>query len=115
MLVKTQEEGRHVDDLKETFESIRRFNMRLNPDKCTFGVKVGKFLGFMLAHRGIEANPDKCQTIIQMRSPKSIKEVQQLTWRLLALSKFISCVGYKSIHLCASIKKSAKLVWTEEC
>lgn len=56
--------------------------MRLNPDKYAFRVQAGKFLGFMLTSRGIEANPDKCEAILAMRSPTSIKEVQQLTCRI---------------------------------
>ncbi|MCI90323.1 gag-pol polyprotein, partial [Trifolium medium] len=59
--------------------------MRLNPAKCSFGVQAGKFLGFLLTHRGIEANPKKCQAINDMRSPTSVKEVQQLTGRIAAL------------------------------
>lgn len=59
MLVETKAEVKHVYDLRETFELIRKFDMRLNPEKCTFGVQAGKFLGFMLTHRGIKANPDK--------------------------------------------------------
>jgi len=58
----------------------------------TFGVKRGKFMGFMLTHRGIEANPDKCRAIIDMRSPKNIKKVQQLLERLTALSRFVPCL-----------------------
>ena len=58
--------------------------MKLNPEKCTFGVEGGKFLGFMLTHRGIKANPNKCQAILDMRSPNSIKEVQQLLRHLTA-------------------------------
>nr|KYP59831.1 hypothetical protein KK1_015272 [Cajanus cajan] len=52
--------------------------MRLNPEKCVFEVSGGKFLGFMLSNRGIEANPDKCQTILDMKSPGTLKEVQKL-------------------------------------
>jgi len=63
--------------------------MKLNPEKCTFGVEGGKFLGFMLTHRGIEANPDKCQPILDMRSSKKIKEVQQFLGCLTALSRFV--------------------------
>lgn len=69
----------------------------------------------MLTHHGIKANSDKFQTIINMRSPTSVKEVQQLTCRLAALSQFISCAGDKSIHLFVAIKISAKFIWTEEC
>lgn len=86
MLAKTHEELKHVDNLKENFESIRKLTMRLNLDKCTFWVQACKFLGFMLTHQGIEANLDKCQVIIDMRSLTSVKEVQQLTGRLAILS-----------------------------
>lgn len=79
--------------------------MRFNLDKCPFGVQVGKFPGFMLTHRGIEANSDKSQEIIDMRSPISINEVQQLTGRLATLSRFLSYVGDKSMHLFATTKK----------
>lgn len=88
MLVKTQEERRHVEDLRETFQSLRNFNMRLNPDKCTFRVQTDKFLNFMLTHRGKEDKQDKCQAITGMRSPTSVKEVQQLTGMLASLSWF---------------------------
>ena len=59
MLVKSLEEGSHLDDLQETFETLRRYKMKLNPSKCAFGVSLGKFLGFMVSQRRIEANPDK--------------------------------------------------------
>ena len=75
LVVKTLEHATHTTDLDEIFRQVRKFNMRLNPTKCTFGVQAGKFLGFLLTNRGIQANPDKCQAIINMRSPCSIKEV----------------------------------------
>lgn len=68
MVVKILDDRKHVTDLKETFASIWGYDMRLNPNKCTFGVQIGKFLGFMLTSQGIEVNPDKCQAIINMRS-----------------------------------------------
>ena len=59
MLVKSAKEAQHLDDLHETFDILRRYNMKLNPSKCAFGVSTGKFFGFMVSKRGIEANPDK--------------------------------------------------------
>ena len=59
MLVKSQREEDHLDDLRETFNTLCSYNIKLNPDKCAFGVMVGKFLGFMVSQRGIETNPDK--------------------------------------------------------
>ncbi|XP_072064392.1 uncharacterized protein [Arachis hypogaea] len=83
MLVKTQSEETLLADLTEVFDTIRKHGMRLNPAKCTFAVETGKFLGFMLIQRRIEANPDKCQAILH-------KEVQQLNGRLAALSRFLA-------------------------
>ena len=75
MLVKSQDEGKHLVDLQETFDTLRQYNMRLNPSKCAFGVSTRKFLVFMVSHRGIEANPDKIQVILNMEPPRNIKEV----------------------------------------
>ena len=69
MLVKSQDEGKHLDDLQETFNTLKQYNMRLNPNKCAFRVSSGKFLGFMISHKGIEANPDKIQAILNMEPP----------------------------------------------
>ncbi|XP_072060428.1 uncharacterized protein [Arachis hypogaea] len=64
MVVKSKNEENHLSDLKEVFEQLRKYNMRLNLEKCTFWVQRGKFLGFLLTHRGIEANPNKCNAVI---------------------------------------------------
>ena len=79
MLVKSKEELAYLDDLRETFATLRQYQMKLNPSKCAFGVTSGKFLGFMVSQRGIEANPEKVRAILNMMSPKTIKEVQKLT------------------------------------
>ena len=75
ILMKSVEEGKHLDNLQETFDTLRQYRMKLNPSKCTFGVSSGKFLEYMVSHRGIEANPDKIQAILDMKPPRSIKEV----------------------------------------
>ncbi|XP_020549794.1 uncharacterized protein LOC105162805 [Sesamum indicum] len=75
MLVKNKQEGDHLTNLRRTFDIMRSYGMKLNPSKCTFGVRVGKFLGYMVSERGIEANPEKIKAIMQLGSPKSIKEV----------------------------------------
>ena len=90
MLVKSKEELFHLDDLRETFTTLKQYQMKLNPSKCVFGVVSGKFLGFMVSQRAIEANPEKVQAIINMVSPKTIKEVQKLTGRIAALNRFVS-------------------------
>ena len=75
MLVRSLDEDKHLDDLWETFDTLRRHQMKLNPSKCAFRVSSGKFLGFMVSQRGIEAKPDKIQAILDMEPPKNIKEV----------------------------------------
>ena len=90
MLVKSKEEEDHLDDLKETFNTLRQYSMKLNSSKCAFGVFSGKFLGFMVSQRGIEANLEKVRAILKMSSPKMVKEVQSLTGRVVALNRFVS-------------------------
>ena len=79
MVVTSQVKDQHIADLEVLFTTVTMYRLKLNPEKCVFGVEAGKFLGFLLTERGIEANPEKCTTIIAMRSPISVKEVQQLT------------------------------------
>ena len=90
MLVKSQDEEIHLDDLQETFDTLRQYNMKLNPNKCTFGVSSGKFLGFMVSHRGIKANPNKIQAILDMKPPQNVKEVQSLMDELRPLTGLFS-------------------------
>lgn len=75
ILAKRKEENTYLDNLKETFTTLSQYHMRLNPNKCAFGVSLGKFLRFMVSQRGIEANSEKIQVILEMTSPKKVKEV----------------------------------------
>ena len=74
MLVKSKDEANHLDNLKETFSTLRKYNMKLNLAKCVFAVVSGKFLGFMVSQRGIEANSNKVKAIIEVKSPKTVKD-----------------------------------------
>ena len=89
--------------------------MKVNPLKCAFGVAFGKFLGFMVNHRGIEANPEKIQALIDMRSPSKTKEVQSLTGRVAALSRFISRATDKCLHFFDSLKGNKRFLWDDKC
>ena len=113
MLVKSLDEGRHLDDLQESFNTFRRYNMKLNPSKCAFGVASGKFLGFMVSHRGIEANPEKIKAILDMKPPQNIKEVQSLTGRVAALNRFVSKATNKCLPFFRVLKRAFE--WTDEC
>ena len=86
--------------------------MKLNPSKCTFGVSLGKFLGFMVSHRGIEANPNKIQVILDMKPPQNIKEVQSLTRQVAALNRFVSKATDKCLPFFKVLKKVFE--WTDE-
>ena len=92
---------------------LRRYNMKLNSSKCAFGVSSGKFLGFMVSHRGIEANPDKIQVILNMEPPRNIKEVQSLTGRVAALNRFVSTTTDKCLPFFKVLKKAFE--WMDEC
>jgi len=95
MVVTSEEKDQRIVDLEELSTMIVKYNKKLNPEKCVFRVGAGKFLGFLLTEKGIEANPDKWATIIGMRSPVSVKEVQQLIGRMTSLSLFMSASGDK--------------------
>ena len=79
MMVKSTIAELHIAHLSEAFQILRNYNMKLNQAKCAFGVSARKFLGFIVNHRGIEANPDKIKAVLDMPSPSGIKEVQRLT------------------------------------
>ena len=113
MLVKILDEEKYLDDLQETFDTLRRYNMKLNPSKCAFRVSSGKFLGFMVSHRGIEANPDKIQAILNMEPPRNIKEVQSLTGRVATPNRFVLKATDKCLPFFKVLKKAFE--WTDEC
>jgi len=76
MVVTSQVKDQHMANLEELFTTIARYRLKLNTEKCVFRVEAGKFLGFLLIERGIEANPENCVAILAMRSPISVKKVQ---------------------------------------
>ena len=75
MLVKSMHEEDHLDNLRETFDTLRSFNMKLNSNKRAFGVMAGKLLGFMVSHKGIEVNPEEVRAIMELEPPRTVKEV----------------------------------------
>jgi hypothetical protein len=76
IIVKTKDSKVPSKDLESIFQCLRRYNLRLNPLKCTFDMEAGNFLGFKLTSRRIEANPNKCRAILDLASPKSVKDIQ---------------------------------------
>ena len=90
MVVKSKVVLKHLGDLGNIFEILRKYKLRLNAFKCLFGVGSSKFLGYMVTHRGIEVNPDQLKAINNLQSPQNPKEVQKLTEMAAALNRFIS-------------------------
>ena len=113
MLVKTKDEDKHLDNLEETFRTLRQYRMKLNPSKCIFGISSGKFLGFMVYQRGIEANLDRIMAILEMTPPRTVKEVQSLTGRVAALNRFVSWATDKCLPFFKTLKRA--FTWTDEC
>lgn len=103
MITKSVYDGDHAGHIS-TFDVLRKHQMHLNPEKCAFEVTSGKFLGFIVQQRGIEANLDKIGAILVMKSPSTIKEVQSLVGRVAALSRFIS----KATDRCKPFFKTLK-------
>jgi hypothetical protein len=114
IVVKTKRGSTLVEDLTLVFDKLRATRTRLNSKKCVFGVSTGKLLGFLVLHRGIEANPEKIKAIETMRPPARIKDVQKLTGSLAALSRFISSLAKRVLPFFKLLRKSAPLSWTNE-
>jgi hypothetical protein len=87
---------------------------KLNPEKCVFGISVGKLLSFLVSHRGIEVNPDKIRVIEAMRPPAHLKDVQRLTGSLAALSRFISRLAERALPFFKLMRGSGLFTWTEQ-
>ena len=93
IVIKTREAKTLIDDLREMFDNLDHYKIKLNPEKCAFSVPSGQLLGYLISQRGIEANPKKIRAIMAMEKPKNLKGVQQLAGRIAALSRFISRMG----------------------
>ena len=106
MLVKSVRENDHLSDLQETFDTLWLYNMKLNPNKCMFGVTTGKFLGFMVSQRGIEVNPEKVRAIMELEPPKTVKAGQSLNGKVTALNRFVSKATDKCLPFFRVLKKS---------
>ena len=115
MVIKSKAESKHVSDLGNIFDILRKHKLRLNASKCSFGVRSSKFLGYMVTHREIEVNPKQIKAINNLQPPRSPKEVQRLTGITVTLNRFIS----QSVDRCRPffqlLNKWKGFEWTEEC
>ncbi|KAM1492203.1 hypothetical protein ACFXTH_024250 [Malus domestica] len=104
IMVNGKQRSDHIHNLAKTLNILRKYKMKLNPTKCTFGVSSGRFLGYLVIQRGIEAYPKQIRAIIEMKSPTTLKEIQNLTGRATAFNRFLS----RSIDRCKPFFKTIK-------
>nr|GEU70490.1 reverse transcriptase domain-containing protein [Tanacetum cinerariifolium] len=117
LVVKSHTEDEMVRDIEETFRTLRKVNMKLNPKKCSFGLAEGVFLGYVITPEGIKPCPNKTVVVRQLPSPWTVKEVQSLNGKLASLNRFLSKSAEKSLPLFQTLKKCIKksdFCWTAE-
>ncbi|WCJ21462.1 Transposon Tf2-6 polyprotein [Euphorbia peplus] len=115
MIVMSSSDEEHVSDLHQVFEIFGKFNLKLNPEKCFFGICSGKFLGYIISEKGLSPNPSKVETVMGMAPLISLHEVQCLNGRLIALGRFISCSAHCCIPFYKLMRKEHPFLWTDEC
>jgi hypothetical protein len=111
IIVKRTKQENHIADLQETFANFRQAGLKLNPEKCVFGVKKGKFLGCLVSTKGIEANPNKIEAILQMEPPNMKKGAQRLAGRLASLNRFISRSAERDLPFFEILKPTKVFQW----
>ncbi|GJS97649.1 reverse transcriptase domain-containing protein [Tanacetum coccineum] len=116
MVIKSRTEQDIIKDIEQTFSTLRRINMKLNPKKCSFGMEEGKFLGYIVTLEGIRANPEKAKAVMDMPSPRTLKQMQSLSGKLAALNCFLSKSAERSLPFLDTLKKCTNkkdFRWTE--
>jgi hypothetical protein len=111
IIVKSMKQENHIADLQETFANFRQAGLKLNPEKCVFGVKKGKFLGCLVSTKGIEANPCKIEAILRMEPPSTKKGAQRLAGRLASLNRFISRSAERNLPFFEILKSAEVFQW----
>jgi hypothetical protein len=114
IVVRTKRASDLLSDLETTFKCMRAKGMKLNPEKCVFGVPRGMLLGFIVSERGIEANLEKIAAITSVGPIKDLKGVQRVMGCLATLSRFISHLGEKGLPLYRLLRKAECFTWTPE-
>jgi hypothetical protein len=107
IVVRSVQRKDHISDLAETFANMRSVNLKLNPEKCVFGIHKGKVLRCLVSTKGIEANPGKIRALVDMKDPILVKDVQKLTGRVAALNRFIPRAAERSLPF-FQVLRSAK-------
>jgi hypothetical protein len=114
IVVVSKKRETYISDLVKTFMNMREARLKLNPEKCIFGITKGKVLGCLVSTKGIQANPNKIKAITQMQPPQSRKDVQKLTGWIASLNQFISKLAERSLPFFTILRGSAKVEWGAE-
>uniref|UniRef100_A0A2N9H2G2 Uncharacterized protein n=1 Tax=Fagus sylvatica TaxID=28930 RepID=A0A2N9H2G2_FAGSY len=115
MIAKSRTAQDHLTDLRKLFQRLKKYQLRLNPNKCAFGVTSGKLLGFIVSGRGIEIDPAKVQAIRSMPAPKTEKEIRSFLGRINYIARFIAQLTATCEPLFKLLRKDVKIKWTEDC
>ena len=115
MLVKSVEADQHIANLEEAFVAMRRNQMKLNLSKCTYSMTSKKFLGFMMIQWKFDANPEKIRALLEMKHPRTKRDVQQLMGCVAALSWLISRLAKKCLLFFKTLKQMKNFEWLDEC
>ncbi|GKE50955.1 reverse transcriptase domain-containing protein [Tanacetum coccineum] len=110
LVIKSRMEDEIVRDIKETFKTLRKINMKLNPKKCTFGVEEGMFLGYKVNAKGLKVCPDKVDAVLSLLSPKCLKDVQKLNEKLASLNRFLAKSAEKLLLFFKTLKNAQRKV-----
>jgi hypothetical protein len=114
IVVKSEKRGDLLEDLKETFDNLRKSKMMLNPKKCIFGMSSGKLLGYMVSSRGIDVNPKKVEAILNLQPPQTRKEIQKLVGMMTALSRFIFKLEERGMPFYRLLHKVDGFQWDDQ-
>uniref|UniRef100_A0A2N9ILM6 Uncharacterized protein n=1 Tax=Fagus sylvatica TaxID=28930 RepID=A0A2N9ILM6_FAGSY len=115
LVVKTRKREEHIRDLRIVFNRLRKYQLKMNPLKCAFGVTSGKFLGFIIRHRGIEVDQSKIDAIQRMPEPKNLRELRSLQGHLAYIRRFISNLAGRCQPFSRLMKKDTNFEWDEAC
>ena len=115
MIVKSKDNEGHKPALRKFFERIWFYKLRLNPKKCTFGVIFRKLLGFMVSQRGIEVDPNNIRAIVEMKPPRTEKEIQGFLGRIQYINRFVAQLTMTCEPVFRQLKKEVPKVWNEQC
>jgi hypothetical protein len=114
VVVRSQKRGDHIQDLQKSFTNLRWHVLKLNLEKCVFGVRRGKFLACMISERGTKANPKNIKAIRRMKAPRTQREVQKLAGRLASLNRFISKSAERNLPFFKPLKGFGTFLWGPE-